>query len=424
MKKITDIDPGSIAERLGIREGDELLTINGITPVDVFDYRYQMTNSRVTLEISRNGIAKTFNVKKRESADLGLVFDSGLMDEPRACKNACVFCFIDQLPKGMRKPLYFKDDDVRLSFLSGNYVTLSNLSDTELQRLIDYKLSPVNISVHATDPQTRVKLMKNPHCADIMEKLSRFAAHNITMNFQIVLVKGVNDSSILERSIEDLAAFMPLGNSLSIVPVGLSRHRERLDFILPFTKQDALDIIRLVEACQARFSREYDNPFVYAADEFYILADLPIPPAESYNDFPQIENGVGSLAAFMDEFEGSIDENIPVPTRKYSVATGVAALPFIEKMAGRVGCSRVYAITNNFFGERITVSGLVTGQDLIEQLKGKDLGDELLIPENMLKDDSDVFLDDVTVGEVADALGVTVTPLPVLGDVFYDTLIT
>jgi putative radical SAM enzyme (TIGR03279 family) len=433
---ITEADSRGAAHKSGVRAGDELTAINGKPIADFLDYRYLAADGRVTLSLTRDGAALDIPVVKREYEDLGLSFELPMMDRERACRNRCMFCFIDQLPRGMRPTLYFKDDDFRLSFLHGNYVTLTNMTESDLERVAFYHLSPVNISAHATDTALRRVLLGNPSAPDIMPAIRRLAGAGLTMNFQIVLLPGLNDGAALDESIDALSAFIPRANSLSVVPVGLTRHRaERgLPPLKPFSPESAAKVIALTDRWRARILREKGAAFVYAADEFYLKAGIPIPPYEYYGDFPQIENGVGMTAAFESEFAAEEDcltnfadsgkiqmspgitSNVGQDGAVFGVATGMAAYPSIRRLVR--GRARVYAVPNRFFGEMITVSGLLTGRDIAARLSGERLGGRILIPQNALRSGTDIFLDDMTVGELSARLGVSVTPVPADGAAF------
>lgn len=418
---ITEITQGSPAERCGIQPGETLLTINGNEIVDVLDYRFYMTDAELTLELlSTDGASRRICVSKDEYEDLGLCFSTYLMDKKRACKNHCVFCFIDQLPRGMRESLYFKDDDARLSFLMGNYITLTNLGEREVRRITGMHLSPVNISVHTTDPELRVKMMRNPDAGKALEIMKRLKDHRIKMNCQIVLCKGLNDGVALDRTLHDLSQLYPAVESVAVVPVGLTKHREGLYPLKPFLQADAEAVLEQINAFAEHFKRKHDTRLVYAADEFYLLADREIPPAEFYGEMPQLENGVGLVALLRDEFNSALarNEGLALPKqRTVSIATGTAAFPLMHNCAEKaqkelagLKCF-VYAIENRFFGETVNVAGLVTGGDLITQLRGRSLGDELLIPACMLRHERDLFLDGVSLADAERELHVKIIPV-------------
>ncbi len=426
MKKqlIVGVEPHSIAHKLHIKEGDHLLTVNGETVRDIFDYRFLSADEQIVLEIEKkNGRIKTYEFEKEFGEDLGLLFGDGLMDEYRSCTNKCIFCFIDQMPPGMRDTLYFKDDDSRLSFLQGNYVTLTNMKDADIDRIIRYHMGPINISVHTTDPELRCKMLNNRFAGDVLRYLDRLHEAGIPMNGQIVLCKGINDGDALEKTISDLSRYLPEMQSLSIVPAGLTRYREGLFPLELCTKNDALKVIKTVEKYQENLYNIYSTHFVHASDEFYLLAGLPVPAEETYDGYPQLENGVGMLRLLDTEFREALEAfkesgaDTSFSGRKISVATGRLSYPYIKQYAEEsknlLGAEiDVYEIRNDFFGESITVSGLLCGQDLIAQLKGKDLGQELLLPVNMFRAGEEYFLDDVTKTEVEQELNVRVTIVP------------
>lgn len=413
---IKSIVPGSIAEELEIEPGDVLISVNGTVIEDVFDYHYQLNDSYIELGILKpDGEEWILEIDKDYDEDIGIVFESSLMDNYRSCRNNCIFCFIDQMPPGMRDTLYFKDDDSRLSFLQGNYITLTNMSDHDIDRIIKYHLCPINISFHTTEPELRVSMLHNRFAGDIFPKVQRLYEAGIEMNGQIVLCKGINDGEHLERSISDLSHYMPHLRTVSVVPVGLSRFRDHLAPLEPFGREDARKVLEIIERWQDKLYEQWGNHFVHAGDEWYLLADLPIPDEDRYDGYPQLENGVGMLRLLDTEVEEELagragDDRV----RRVSAATGKLAAPFIDRHGRSVRDKypnvelSVYTIANHFFGERITVSGLITGRDLKEQLKGRDLGEELLIPCNMLRDGENVFLDDVTVEELEKELSVSI----------------
>lgn len=416
--KILSIDPHSAAEKAGVQVGEYLTAINGHRVVDVLDYKFHGYDAKLTLTLRReDGGERTVRLQKAEGEDMGLNFETYLMDRARCCANQCVFCFIDQLPKGMRESLYFKDDDARLSFLMGNYITLTNLSDREAQRIVDLHISPINVSVHATDPELRSKLLGFPNGGRGLELMKKFAHGGITMNCQIVCCPGFNDGDALAKSMADLAGMYPAVNSVSIVPVGLTRHREGLYPLEPFTVEGAKAVVEQVEGFAAACKERYGTAIFWCSDEFYLQAGLDIPADEYYEDYTQLENGVGMLRLLRTEFDSAftLAEEVS-PVGPYAIACGVAAGDWMEEIVDKAAekChtrGRVYPIVNDFFGHTVTVSGLVTGQDLIAQLRGKELGERLLLPVNMLRHGEDVFLDDVTLAEVEQALGVKVIPV-------------
>jgi len=412
---IIKVERDSIAEELGIEPGDVLLSVNGKNIEDVFDYRFLINDEYVELEIKTlQGEICKVEIEKEYYEDLGIIFEDGLMDEAKSCRNKCIFCFIDQLPKGMRETLYFKDDDSRLSFLQGNYVTLTNMKDEDLDRIIYYHLSPINISVHTTDLELRKKMLCNRFADNVLKRMQLLADAGIEMNLQIVLCKGVNDGKILEKSIEDLAAFYPHAHSLSVVPVGITRFRDGLYPMEPFTKEDSLQVIETVEKWQKKLKEEKGSSFVFISDEFYINAGLPMPKCERYEDFPQIENGVGMIALMEDEFDEyfetlKADDEL---TKEVSVVTGEAAYFFIKGLAEKLESKfrnlkiNVYMIKNDFFGGKITVSGLLTGGDIIRQLKDKPLGEFICLPKNLLRSGEKVLLDDITLDDIERELNI------------------
>ena len=413
--EVCSVEKGSAAWKAGIRGGDTLLRINENDIVDVLDYRFYQGESRLTgTFLNAKGKEKTVKIKKKEYDELGLEFDSYLMDSQHSCKNKCIFCFIDQLPPGLRDTLYFKDDDSRLSFLFGNYITLTNLTEHEISRIIKMHISPVNISVHTTNPELRCKMMNNRFAGETLSIIKRFDEAGIKMNFQLVLVPGYNDGAELERTLRDLVKYE---NVLCIasVPVGLTKYREGLAEIEPFNKESATAVIETTEKIAAETLKKRGEKLVFAADEFYLKAERPIPDAEYYDDFHQLDNGVGMWALFKkDAAEALEDVASPSHHRSVTCVTGTAAYPLIKSVVDNaVGKwhnldSNVFAVKNDFFGEKITVAGLLTGKDIIGQLKGKQLGSELLIPSNMLRFERDLFLDDTSVEELETALGVRV----------------
>ena len=405
--RMKNILPESIASELGLESGDVLLAINGQEITDVFDYQYAVMDERIEVLIEKpSGEEWLLEIDKEYDEDLGVEFDNGLMDDYRSCHNKCIFCFIDQMPGGMRDTLYFKDDDSRLSFLQGNYVTLTNMSDHDIERIIRYHLSPINISFQTTNPKLRCMMLNNRFAGAALAKVDRLYEGGVTMNGQIVLCRGINDGAELERSIGDLTRYIPLLESVSVVPVGLSKYREGLYPLEPFTKEDAYGVLEIIHGWQQRLYAEHGLHFIHASDEWYILAGLPLPEAERYDGYPQLENGVGMLR---DKIERG-DIVLPIQPRQVSVATGLLACDHVRDMARRLmalcpGLTIwVYPIRNDFFGELITVSGLLTGGDLKNQLLGKELGEGLYLPENVLRSGEAVFLDDMTPAQLGNAL--------------------
>ena len=419
--RMKNILPESIASELGLESGDVLLAINGQEITDVFDYQYAVMDERIEVLIEKpSGEEWLLEIDKEYDEDLGVEFDNGLMDDYRSCHNKCIFCFIDQMPGGMRDTLYFKDDDSRLSFLQGNYVTLTNMSDHDIERIIRYHLSPINISFQTTNPKLRCMMLNNRFAGAALAKVDRLYEGGVTMNGQIVLCRGINDGAELERSIGDLTRYIPLLESVSVVPVGLSKYREGLYPLEPFTKEDAYGVLEIIHGWQQRLYAEHGLHFIHASDEWYILAGLPLPEAERYDGYPQLENGVGMLRLQEEEFREALqdvrdkiergDIVLPIQPRQVSVATGLLACDHVRDMARRLmalcpGLTIwVYPIRNDFFGELITVSGLLTGGDLKNQLLGKELGEGLYLPENVLRSGEAVFLDDMTPAQLGNAL--------------------
>ena len=398
----------SAAAKSGAKSGDLLVALNGNEIMDVLDYRFYQNESKISVcYINKKGKQKEKMVKKKESEELGFEFETYLIDKQRACKNKCIFCFIDQLPKGMRKSLYFKDDDSRLSFLFGNYITLTNITEHEIERIIKMHISPINISVHTTNPELRVKMMRNKNAGNVLSILKRFDEAGIKLNCQLVLCPGYNDGEELRKSLSDLTILENI-ESIAAVPVGLTKHREGLEKLEKFDKQTASEVIDIFDEFKGHRN-------VCAADEFFLLAERPMPSAEYYGDFPQLENGVGLWRLMEDDANIALSEITPPENPvNISTVTGVSAYPLISNIVDtaegkwhNLKC-RVYEIKNDFFGHDITVTGLITGKDIINQLKGKELGDWLLIPDVMLRHEKDMFLDDVTVDELSKALGVKV----------------
>lgn len=445
---IRRVEPGSIAEDGGIQPGDCLLEINGTKIKDVFDYRFLMADDFVLLTLlDRNGEEYEVEIEKDTYEDIGIEFENPLMDNDRSCANKCIFCFVDQMPCGMRESLYFKDDDTRLSFLTGNYVTLTNTSVKELKRIVAYRMSPINISVHTTDPKLRVKMLGNKTAGNIMDKIRILADGDIKINTQVVLCPGINDGQYLEKTINDLLVYHESIDSLSIVPVGLSKHRDGLFPLRLFTPEESLDIIRYIQQKQVEIYHKIGRYFVYAADEFYVKAKLPLPNYDKYDGFPQLENGVGMATLLKQEINEYIEsdiftEKIKEKSRKpfsinLTIATGQAAYDIISTMVNIVSTAvhdiagkacrqfnvNVVAIENDFFGNTVTVSGLITGGDLIKQLGGRELGTKILITRNMLRDGENVFLDDVTTDDVIKCLRTELIAVGDSGSDFVDAII-
>lgn len=417
----------SLAEKAGILPSDRLLSINGNDINDVLDYRFYLTDKKVILTLERDSREIKITIKKSEYDDIGLDFDTYLMDDKKSCKNKCVFCFIDQLPKGMRDTLYFKDDDARLSFLMGNYITLTGLNERDVERIVKMHMSPINISVHTTNPELRCKMMNNRFAGKSLEYLKAFNDGGIQMNCQIVLCKGLNDGDELVKTMHDLASFYPNVNSVSIVPVGLTDHRENLYELSPFSKKDALKVIRTVETFADLCMKNYGSRIFFCSDEFYLKADLKLHDDGYYEGYPQIENGVGMLTSMKYEFDDAIEyykEDIKNRQRNISLATGKSAYEFIDGLLKKLkelcpGLNyRLYRIENEFFGHNITVAGLITATDLIKQLKGKNLGDTLFLPNVMLESEGKRFLDNITLENLTKELNVNIETVKNDGEEF------
>ncbi len=436
--KIVGVTKNSPADKAGIRKGDRLILLNGMPVTDIFDYHYIAEDVSVDLTIRHaDDSEQVYKIHKGEDEDLGLVFPESLMDDYKSCYNKCIFCFIDQNPEGMRKTIYFKDDDSRLSFLQGNYITMTNMKEEEIDRIIKYKLAPINISVHTTNPELRKSMLHNRFAGNILDHIEKLYKADIPMNGQIVLCKGVNDGEELYRTIKDLTRFAPVMESLSVVPVGLTRYRDGLCVLNPFTREDAEEVIDMIEGFQQEVVARCGLHFVHASDEWYILAGRPMPAEETYDGYLQIENGVGMTRQFHEDFHAAVEEVMRIgrvrglarlklkpeerrlrhmlkanPGRRVSTISGILAYGnrrFVKREIARIRPDisfRVYPIRNDFFGPRITVTGLLTGQDIVKQLKGKDLGDALLIPKDCLKADEDIFLDDMRLTDLEKALQV------------------
>ena len=411
---ITAIDRHSPAEKAGIQVGEQLLTINGHTIVDVLDYRFYGYDplSRVELKTA-SGDVRTVTIRKAEGQDLGLNFDTYLMDEMRSCANHCIFCFVDQMPPGMRSTLYFKDDDARLSFLLGNYITLTNLTEREAQRIIDLHISPINVSVHTTDPQLHCTMLGNKNAERSLDYIQAFCKAGIVMNGQIVICPGWNDGDQLRRTLRDLTEWQ--FSSCSLVPVGITRYRQGLAKLRPVSAEDARDIIAIAEEFGQENLRRFGTRRFFCADELYLRAGRPLPRAEYYEGYRQLENGVGLMRSLEDDFlAGLATVDVPVRFSPFTIATGTAAAPFLRGLVERAQADypglrgQVIAVENDFFGHTIDVAGLLTGQDISAQLRGRDLGDRVLIPIHMMRHGETVFLDDYTVERLSRELGVPV----------------
>lgn len=428
---INSVSEGSIAEEMGVEAGDYLISINGNEIEDVFDYRFLVDDEYIEMVIRKaDGEEWELEIEKDYDEEIGIEFENGLMDEYRRCHNKCIFCFIDQMPKGMRETLYFKDDDSRLSFLQGNYVTLTNMSDHDVERIIRYRLEPINISFQTTNPELRCKMLNNRFAGEALKKARKFYEAGITMNGQIVLCKGVNDGEELERSLRDLSEYMPYLQSLSVVPVGLSKHREGLYPLESFTKEDAREVLQCIHKWQKKMYEKYENHFVHAGDEWYILAEEDFPEEENYDGYLQYENGVGMVRSMLDMLQEELETHQgDERERELSMITGKLMYPFLGEMIKDINEKypkvqvHLYGIRNDFFGEQITVAGLLTAQDIIAQVKDKPLGERLLLPDCMLRSGESVFLDDVTVEEMENALQVKIDIVKSSGQDFVEKVI-
>ncbi len=416
--KIASVAPGSIAEELGVESGDYLISINDQEVEDVFDYRY-LTQEEELLVVIRKGEEEwELEIEKDPSEDLGIEFESGLMDEYRSCRNNCIFCFVNQMPKGMRRTLYFHDDDARLSFLQGNYITLTNMSDHDIDRIIRYHLEPINISFHTMNPELRCRMLRNPSAGQVFDKIRRLKEAGIELNGQIVLCRGINDGEELEYSLREFEQYLPELKSVSVVPVGLTRYREHLPKLEPFDRESAGPVIDRIERWQQYYMKKYGTHLVHASDEWYIMAGRELPGEESYDGYLQLENGVGMVRLLTEEVREALESAAKAPGlqdpssihRHVTIATGRLIAPTLSSLMEEISSvfpnvrADVVPITNHFFGELITVSGLITGQDLTAQLQGRDLGEALLLPCNMLRSGESVFLDDMTLDQVEEAL--------------------
>ena len=428
--QITSVDPGSPAARAGVKAGERLRTINGHGIQDVLDYKFYSYDPRLTLTLEGETGVRTVTLEKGEGEELGLNFETYLMDRQKSCGNKCVFCFIDQLPQGMRPTLYFKDDDARLSFLLGNYISLTNLSEQDVERMIRMRISPIHVSVHTMNPALRCRMLGNPRAGAALDILRRLAAAGLAIHCQLVICKGLNDGEELAFSLRELGALHPAVRSISVVPVGLTRYREGLYPLEPIGPEDARDILAITEAFGENCLRTLGTRLAYASDEIFIKAGRPLPESEYYEDFAQFENGVGMLSLFCEEFRAALrlmgeEDGVPAP---FTIATGQAAAPFLSRLIDecRAKChnleGEVVAIPNRLFGEGVTVAGLICGQDLIAGLAGRRLRGRVLISANMLRDGGDVFLDDLTLGEVSRRLGVPVVPVEIDGGALVDAI--
>ena len=419
MVEITSVQKKSLADRAGIVSCDVLHAIDGNEINDVLDYRFYLSEERVCLSLSRKGVPYTATIEKDMYDDIGLEFATPLMDKKHSCKNKCVFCFIDQLPQGMRETLYFKDDDSRLSFLHGNYITLTNLTDADIDRIVKMRFSPINVSIHTTNPSLRVKMMNNRRAGEVLSYLDRLNEAGIKMHGQIVLCRGINDGEELDRTMNDLCRYFPNLESMSVVPVGLTDYRDGLYPLTPFSRDDCADVIAQIDRFAESFKKKHGSRLFFAADEFYIKAELPIPKEEYYEDYKQIENGVGMIRSHQSEFDFELAQmkkygEYPEDDVCVSVVTGVAAYDYIKSLCDTLqkefDCVKINVIKveNRFFGERITVTGLLTGKDIYEQLKGRELGQRVLVSSNCLRSEKDLFLCGMSVDELEKKLGTPV----------------
>jgi len=429
---VSEVKSGSIAEELNIEKGDEIVSVNGEIIEDIFDYQFLCENEEIEVLVRKSdGREFLFEIEKDDDEDLGIIFENAFMDDYHSCCNKCIFCFIDQLPKGMRPSLYFKDDDARLSFLQGNYITLTNMRDKDVERVIKYNLSPVNISFHTTNPELRCMMLKNRFAGEALKKAERLRDAGLIMNGQIVLCKDVNDRAELERTLTDLYTYLPNLQSLSVVPVGLTKYREGLYPMKPWDKEDAVYLVDQIERWQKKAYEEFGLHWVHASDEWYMMAGRDMPEGERYDGYLQIANGVGMTRSMLDEFEEEVRLNADskVEEEKLTVISGTLSFPYIKKMCDTIMQIwpqkeiRVIPIVNEFFGETITVTGLLTGQDIVKQCKDIDLGNRLLIADSVLKADEEIFLDDMTLKEFTDILQVKVSVVQSNGFDFVDRIL-
>ena len=409
--RITGIDPGSPAAKAGLQVGDEIKSVNGIEIVDYLDFMYASCQEEVEITLKDRSV----RIENEDYLPLGIQFPSLLIEEPKSCHNRCVFCFIDQLPPNMRESCYFKDDDYRLSFLQGNYVSMTNMTDGDVERILKYNLPRINVSVHTTNPELRVKMLHNKRAGEVLSYLQKFVDGGLNLNAQIVLCPGWNDGEELDRTLSDLGALGGSLESVSVVPVGLSKHREKLEPLTGFSEESSKAVVEQVTAWQEKFLESHGTRLVYLADEFYIMAKMPLPAFDDYEGFPQIENGVGLCASLKQEYEDALTlYKKRKPKKKKTVATGMISYEFMERLVSELDGDmvQVIPITNHYFGEKITVTGLITGGDLIEQLKGKDLGKKIVLSSSMLRHGDTVFLDDITVEDVERELNVKAVVVP------------
>ncbi|MDD3224012.1 MAG: DUF512 domain-containing protein [Clostridium sp.] len=414
--EISKIEKGSIAEELGIEVGDSIISINGSDVNDILDYRFLMSDDYVVIEVKKSdtGDIWELDVEKDYDEKFGVEFKEGIMDKARSCTNNCVFCFIDQLPKGMRKSLYFKDDDSRLSFLQGNFVTLTNLKDEDIDRIVQYKISPINVSVHTTNPELRVKMLHNRFAGDIMEKIEKLAKGGINMNCQIVSCRGINSGEELKKTVLDLYKFYPKINNIAVVPVGVTKCREGLFKLNTYDYESSKKEIRMIGEIQKKFFNEIGMPFVRLSDEFYVMAKEEIPDTNFYGDFSQLEDGIGMIRAFRNNIENTVKDLDTNKSGSFTMVTGFSAYNEIKKAAKKINevnkniSIDVVMVLNKYFGETITVAGLLTATDIINKLKDRVASDYLIIPRNMLKSDTNIFLDDLTIDDLEKKLNTKV----------------
>lgn len=420
---IENVELGSIADEMEVSIGDLLISINGKEIKDVIDYKYMMSDDYLLVEIEKNnGEIWELEIEKEPGEDLGILFTNPLIDKVKSCNNNCIFCFVDQLPPNMRDTLYFKDDDSRLSFLQGSFITLTNLGEDEIQRIVDYRLSPINISVHTTNPKLRIRMLKNKNAGQIFETLKRFHEVNIDMNCQIVLIPGINDGEELKRTIADLSTLWPSIKSVAVVPVGITKYRDGLEKINIYNKETATSVINDVEAMQQRYLSTIGSRYIFASDEFYIVSGRKIPEHYEYEGYPQYENGVGILRLFITEVNNALNNSLKKEVKqKILFVTGTLAFKYMKEISLKImdkydGLSiEVVPIINDYFGETITVAGLVTGMDLVKQLIEYKNYDKIIIPRTMLKRDEEIFLDNLTLKEAIDKLGTEIVPSSVDG---------
>ena len=434
MVKITGVERRSLADKKGIKSGDTLISVNGNEINDVLDYRFYLTERTVDLVLSGNKGEYKVRIKKGEYDDIGLEFETPLMDKKQSCKNGCIFCFIDQNPAGLRDSLYFKDDDSRLSFIHGNYVTLTNMTDKDIARIIKMRISPINISVHTTNPELRVRMMKNKRSGEVLKYLDDFKNAGLKMHGQIVLCRGVNDGDELRRTLTDLSEYYPYMDSVSVVPAGLTKHRDGLYPLSDFTSDEARAVIATVDEIATLQLERHGSRQFFCADELYQKAGLPLPETEYYEEYPQIENGVGMLRSFSDEFGLAVSDIEDALAsvkegRRVNIATGVASYPMISRFAERINeiCPKIRVntikVVNNFFGESVTVSGLLTGKDIYEQVKNMPKCDLLLLPSACLREDDGIFLCGMTLDELRDSLGVRIETVENDGFAFLEAIL-